>query len=146
MLGWMEYRNLKKLSANLRTYHIFKQSQSVLSSWRQVAERNNRQRYSLRLIRKALNKRPYLVKPLLAIRQVTVYKAFQALKLGTKNSNREIQLRNYSCHTFYVSLLRKAFYSLKYNASLRQQDAKVDRIRDYFRMRRNFNQLVHNTQ
>eukprot|EP00347_Sterkiella_histriomuscorum_P007549 403348494 len=145
MLNWMEFHNLKKISLNMKKFHGFKQLKNVIDEWRLYTQESNRTRQIIREFQQFFYDKPYLVKPLLAIRNVSVYKAFQAMKLGTKISNESIIHRNNSIYIFYMKLMRKAFFSIKLYISKRQQDKKLRALRNHFVVRRWYSYLQQAT-
>jgi len=67
------------IQSNMKVYHLHKFKKSVVRSWKRVVERKNRQRMNLIKQRATLMDRPYLAKPLLAMRNFLLFKAFRSI-------------------------------------------------------------------
>ncbi|CDW82538.1 UNKNOWN [Stylonychia lemnae] len=145
LLNWMQYHNLKKISMSMRRFHGFKLLKVVIDEWSEHAKKQNERRMQVREMQENFYDRPYLIRPLLVIRNVCIFKAFQALKMGTQISNESIVQRNNCLYLQYSRLLKKGFYSLRMFVSKRQQDKKIRMLRNYFITRRWFYNLRNAT-
>jgi hypothetical protein len=76
MLHWMEYHNLKKISMNMRRFHGFKLLKNVIDEWRQVTDDKNDERVKLIHVRSGMCDNPSLVRPLLVIKNLTMFRGF----------------------------------------------------------------------
>ena len=73
---------LMKIQSNMRLYYLHKFKKRVVHGWRRTVETKNRHRINLIKQRAALEDRPYLAKPLLAMRNLLLYRAFRSILLN----------------------------------------------------------------
>jgi len=84
-----------------------------------MTERNNKKRLDLIKQRAAFLNRPYLAKPLLAMRNLLMFRAFRSIMLNA-NKRKEFKFNKQICtYSIYLRLQRKAFYALRLNAAQR---------------------------
>ena len=74
---------LKKIQSNMRLYYLHKFQKRVIRGWRRTVDTKNRHRINLIKQRAALEDRPYLAKPLLAMRNMLLFRAFRSIMLNS---------------------------------------------------------------
>ena len=137
---------LRAIQNNMKVYHLHKFSKRVMKSWRARVEYKNRQRLNLIKQRAALEERPYLSKPLLAMRNLLMFRASRSIMLNA-NTKKEFKFNRQICtYSIYLRLQRKAFYGLRLNAAARFQRKKSKEIKKLMIARRWFTYLKRVTQ
>lgn len=137
---------LKAIQNNMKIYHFHKFQKRVMCAWKIVVDQKNRQRLNLIKQRAALSDKPYLAKPLLAMRNLLIFKAFRSIMLNA-NEKKEFKFNRQICtYSIYLRLQRKAFYGLRLNAAARYQRKKSREIKKLMIARRWFTYLKRVTQ
>ena len=102
---------------------------------------NNKKRLDLIKQRAAMRERPYLAKPLLAMRNLVLFRAFRSILLNASH-HKELRFNRQICtYSIYLRLQRKAFYALRLNAAQRFQKRKSKEIKRLMIQRRWFTYL-----
>lgn len=70
-------------------YFAIKTYRKVFIAWNQIKDKNNQKRVNMYRIRAELRRRPELAKPLRALKNFTMLKAFNKLLVGAKQSRNE---------------------------------------------------------
>ena len=110
-------------------FYLHKFQKKVIKAWRSTVAKKNFHRISLIRQRAAFHERPYLAKPLLAMRNLLVFKAFRSIMLNA-NRKKEFTYNKQICtYSIYLRLQRKAFYALRLNAAARYQKKKSKEIK-----------------
>ena len=87
-----------------------------------------------------------MAKPLLAIRNLLMFRAFRTIMLNA-SMKKEINFNRQICtYSIYLRLQRKAFYGLRLNAAARFQRKKSKEIKRLMIVRRWFTYLKKVTQ
>ena len=103
----------------MKSYYLHKFQKRVVKAWRFEVNRKNKQRLSLIKQRAAFRERPYLAKPLLAMKNLLLFKAFRSIMLNA-SERKEFKFNRQICtYSIYLRLQRKAFYALRLNAAAR---------------------------
>ncbi len=132
---------LKKIQNNMRMYYLHMFQKKVIKKWREIIKTNNKKRINLIKQRAAFRERPYLAKPLLAMRNLLMFRAFRSIMLNA-NKRKAFQFNRQICtYSIYLRLQRKAFYALRLNAAQRFQKKKSMEIKRLMIQRRWFTYL-----
>lgn len=110
---------LQLIQENMKKYYFHKFQKRVVRAWKLILDTNNKRRISLIKQRAAIREKPSLAKPLLAIRNLLMFKAFRSIMLNA-NREKEFTFNKQICtYSIYLRLQRKAFYALRLNAAAR---------------------------
>lgn len=90
----------------------------VFAEWQRVRARKNAKRQTQHFIKMELADRPELARPLLALRNFTMFKAFKKLVVGAKTSYSEEHKEESATFAYFLKITKKAFLSLKLGAQL----------------------------
>jgi len=127
-------------------YYSLKVLKDVLDSWRDIKERKNKQRRDLIRIRETLADKPELQRPLLAMKNNLLWRAFNTLFDGARDcTDEELKVGEANTH-YYFSRVRKAYLGLKLNKQLSNQETNVNEICDLFMKRRWLGYIKSGTQ
>ena len=129
------------ISDKMHHYYLLTFKRRVTREWRAVTAERNLHRIALIKQRAAMNEKPYLAKPLLALRNFLLFKAFQSL-VENINRKRQVAVNAQICtYAMYLRLTRKAFYGLRLNAAASFQKKKSKQIKRLMLQRRWFHHL-----
>lgn len=95
---------LKRIQASMRTFHQHKCEKKVVKAWRALTEKNNKRRLDLIKQRAAFRERPYLKKPLLAMRNLLLFKAFRSIMLNANLRKQLVFNRKICTYSIYLRL------------------------------------------
>ena len=99
----------------MERYYIFKMLKTIVDSWRVLQLKNSFKRRARLHMRDTLSAKPQLAKPLFALRNLRLYKAFETFKLGIQEIKRFREIENYSSFAFYIKNLRNGFDGFRLN-------------------------------
>ena len=81
--------SLSSIEERMKQFYLDQFIKKVVRAWKSHVNRQNCHRISLIRQRAAFQERPYLAKPLLAMRNILLYKAFRTIMLNA-NRRREV--------------------------------------------------------
>ena len=108
----------------------------VFATWRNIKTRKNEKRLRIHLIRERLREKPELARPLKAMKNRLLFRAWNKLFAGSHLVQQEDDNTDSAHYAYYFKLTRKTFLSLKLNAQIRFQDEKAAEIADLFLLKR----------
>jgi hypothetical protein len=89
---WLDKTDEDKICKKMDELHRHKVFRSLFGFWRTLKSRKNAKRMRIHLIREHLKSRPALGRPLLALKNMLLFKAFNKLFDGAKSVIQEDQM------------------------------------------------------
>ena len=84
MYLWLDQREVASVGHKMDGIFAINTQRKLFTFWRTLKSRRNQKRLRVHLIRSQLNQRPELARPLLAIKNMLMFKAFNKLFEGSK--------------------------------------------------------------
>jgi hypothetical protein len=81
--SWQELTHETQIGNRMYKFYALKMFRKLIPAWREVKDRNNLKRVNLFKIREKLNERPELGRPLKAMQNFLLFKAFNQLCEGS---------------------------------------------------------------
>lgn len=135
-----------QIQNSLLTYYDFSFKRRVYLAWKNIKDTHNRLRIALVRQRAAFRQNPRLARPLMVLKQLLLFKAFNALKTKTRRAHQYKGHEQIWSHAFYLRVVRKSFYGLRLNAAASFQRKKSKEIKHLMIQRRWFRKLRLATQ
>ena len=79
MKSWIDVSKFVKVDCRMNQYWCSKTKARVFDTWRNIKSKKNIKRLQIHLIREKLHQNPNLGRPLKALRQFTLFKAWNKL-------------------------------------------------------------------
>ena len=83
MYQWLSKTQEKSIQQKMTGFYQHKTLREIFNGWREYKDKNNAKRLRVYKIRQAMEQRPEYKRPLLALKQFTLFKAFNKLVEGS---------------------------------------------------------------
>lgn len=146
MYAWLQKTQEQKIEKQMIKFYQIKLLRDVVAGWRIIKDKNNAKRLRVYRIREQLNARPELGRPLKALKNFLLFRAFNKLCEGATQVLDEEQKTEHALMGFYLYRVRKTFLALKLNTQINIQGQKAEEISDLFMKKRWLGYMVQGTQ
>lgn len=128
MLIWLSQLSRGRVEVQMGNYAEVKALRRIFEAWREVMDRKNERRVQMYRIRTRFGERPELARPLKALKNFLMFKAFNRLVEGAQHSRVEEHKEEDAQFAYYMQLSKKAFLGLKLAAQLQIQEDQTCEI------------------
>ena len=79
---WVQATQEHKMCGQMQQFYRLKRYREIIQAWKEIKDTKNRRRRDVYVIREELDARPELARPLLALKNMLMFKAFNKLVEG----------------------------------------------------------------
>ena len=138
---WLSKTQENRILSQMGRFYKMKVMRSVVREWREIKNRKNAKRLRTHRIREKLKERPELGRPLKALRNMTMFKAFNKLVEGAQLVKYEDDQTEKALLAYYLARIKKVFLCLRLNAQLKYQNVQAAEVAELFMKRRWLNYI-----
>ena len=113
---WLSATHTSKIETQMLKLYNVKWLKEIINGWRQIKNKNNQKRIHVHRIKEKLRQRPELARPILALRNMLAFRAFNKLFAGARLVSEEDRNNDTAHCAYYMRITKKTFLSLKLNS------------------------------